>query len=239
VYPRALAAVADAAKEKELGNAAYSKKDFETALTHYKAATELEPSNMIYWNNMAAAYFGKQNFQECVDTCKKAIEVGNEHRADFKDRARAFARMGNALLKLDDLEGAIRQFDSSIMEHRDPQVELKLRETKRLIEERAAKAYLDPAKAEELRQKGNELFKEGKWVDAINEYTEGLRRDPENHLIYSNRGATYIKVMDFGSALRDCETCIKLKPEFPRAYARKATVEMLCKQVCVCVCVTE
>jgi hypothetical protein len=34
-----------------------------------------------------------------------------------------------------------------------------------------------------------------------------------------------------GSALRDCEKCIELKPEFPRAYARKATVEILCKQV--------
>lgn len=139
--------------------------------------------------------------------------------------------MGNAMAKLDDLEGAIEQYDNSLMEHKDPQVELKRKDAARTLEKRAAEAYLDPEKAEECRQKGNEFFKAGQWVDAIKQYTEGLRRDPNNHLIYSNRGATYIKVMDMGSALRDCEKCIELKPEFPRAYARKATVEILCKQV--------
>mmetsp|Transcript_23512 Transcript_23512/g.36783 ORF Transcript_23512/g.36783 Transcript_23512/m.36783 type:complete len:140 (+) Transcript_23512:695-1114(+) len=37
--------------------------------------------------------------------------------------------------------------------------------------------------------------------------------------------------MDFGSALKDCEKCIELKPDFPRAYARKANVQILCKQI--------
>ena len=54
---------ADAAHEKELGNAAYTGKDFETALTHYRTASELEPSSVVYMNNMAAAYFGMKNYQ--------------------------------------------------------------------------------------------------------------------------------------------------------------------------------
>jgi hypothetical protein len=33
--------------------------------------------------------------------------------------------MGNALVKLDDLEGAVLQYEKSLMEHRDPHVELK------------------------------------------------------------------------------------------------------------------
>jgi len=201
------------------------------AITHYQTAADLEPTNMVYLNNLAAAYFGLKKFDECIATCKKAVEIGKEHRADFKDLARAYARMGNALVKLDDLEGALVQYENSLMEHRDPQVQLKQKDTQRLIDKRAAEAYLDPAKAEEQRLKGNDFFKQGKWVEAIKEYSEGLKRDPNNHLIYSNRGATYIKVMDMGSALRDCEKCIELKPEFPRAYARKATVEILCKQV--------
>jgi cytochrome c-type biogenesis protein CcmH/NrfG len=43
----------DPTKEKELGNAAYLQKDFETALSHYQTATELEPTNIVYLNNMA------------------------------------------------------------------------------------------------------------------------------------------------------------------------------------------
>lgn len=42
-----------ALKEKELGNAAYKKKDFETALTHYHKAIELDPSDMTFLLNEA------------------------------------------------------------------------------------------------------------------------------------------------------------------------------------------
>jgi hypothetical protein len=38
---------------------------------------------MVYLNNMAAAYFGLKKFSECVDTCKKALEVGKENRLTF------------------------------------------------------------------------------------------------------------------------------------------------------------
>ena len=40
-------------EEKELGNAAYKKKDFETALAHYKNAIELDPTNASFLTNRA------------------------------------------------------------------------------------------------------------------------------------------------------------------------------------------
>ena len=47
--------------------------------------------------------------------------------------------------------------------------------------------YIDPEKAEEHREKGNELFQKGDFPSAIKEYTEGLRRDPKSVKIFSNR----------------------------------------------------
>ena len=40
-------------EEKELGNAAYKRKDFETALEHYGKAIELDPTNMSFLTNRA------------------------------------------------------------------------------------------------------------------------------------------------------------------------------------------
>lgn len=42
-----------ALQEKELGNEAYKKKDFETAIAHYKKAFELDPDNMTFLTNLA------------------------------------------------------------------------------------------------------------------------------------------------------------------------------------------
>jgi hypothetical protein len=35
--------------------------------------------------------------------------------------------------------------------------------------------------------KGDDLYKAGNYVAAIEEYTEGVKRDPNNKNIYSNR----------------------------------------------------
>ena len=42
-----------AEKEKELGNEAYKKKDFDTALSHYEKAIGADPINITYMTNKA------------------------------------------------------------------------------------------------------------------------------------------------------------------------------------------
>lgn len=45
-----------ALKEKELGNAAYKKKEFTEALQHYDQAIELDPDDITYMTNKAGEY---------------------------------------------------------------------------------------------------------------------------------------------------------------------------------------
>ena len=63
-------------------------------------------------------------------------------------------------------------------------------------------AYLSPEKAEEARQEGNELFKGGKYPEAIAKYSDAMKRNPKNHVPYSNRAACYQKLGEW-QARRD------------------------------------
>lgn len=53
-------------------------------------------SQNITISSLPAVFFEQQNYQDCIATCEKAVEVGRENRADFKLIAKAFTRTGNA-----------------------------------------------------------------------------------------------------------------------------------------------
>lgn len=77
---------------------------------------------------------------------------------------------------------------------------------------------------------GNDFFGAGNFPDAVKEYSEGLKRDPLNKNIYSNRSAAYIKLMEFNCALKDAEKCLEIDPTFVKAYARKGTIQHMMKE---------
>jgi len=91
-------------------------------------------------------------------------------------------------------------------------------------------AYIDPAKCNEHKDKGNEFFKAGDFVNALKEFEEALRRDPSNIAVYANRSATYTKLMDAARALSDAEHCIKLDDKFTKGWIRKAQSHQLNKE---------
>ena len=95
-----------AKKFKQLGNDAYMKKDFATALKNYGKAIELEPNEITYYNNTAAVYFQMKNFDECIKFCLKACKIGEENGAQSKFIFKGFERMGQAHKEMGNLEMA-------------------------------------------------------------------------------------------------------------------------------------
>merc|ERR1719238_1829934 len=129
-------------------------------MTYYNnlAAIAELPDEMTYYNNLAAVYFEMKKFDECIEKCKKAIEVGRSMRADYKIVAKSFARIGNAYKAMDKLEDAKRAYEDSLMEDRVDDVEKRLKALQKELKKREHEAYINPEMAEAARQEGNELF---------------------------------------------------------------------------------
>ena len=94
---------------------------------------------------------------------------------------------------------------------------------------RYSRDYVDPAKAEEARKAGNEMFQSSKYPEAIRLYDESIKRAPADPRGYSNRAAAYTKLGSPIEALKDCEKALELDPNFNKAYLRKAQCHYMMK----------
>merc|ERR1719334_1600090 len=167
----------DESKElKEAGNAAYKAKNWDEALRLYESAFAKDPTNMSILSNMAAVYFERGDMDDCIAKCHEAVQVGRDHRADYKLVAKALARIGNAMLKKKDKKEALKFFQKSLSEHRAADVIKKVQQIKKAMKEEEAKAYQNPDIAEEERVKGNDCFSKGEFPNAVKHYTEALKR---------------------------------------------------------------
>jgi stress-induced-phosphoprotein 1 len=210
--------------EKAKANALYLKRQFDEAIPHYQKAWELNPKDITYLSNLAACYFEKGDYQECIKQCEKAVEEGRAMRADYKLVAKAFGRIGSAYEKQDNLAKAIQFYEKSLTEHRTPDILTKLRTAEKSLKERERLAYIDPAKADEERNRGNELYKAGDFAGSVQAYTESIKRNPQDPRGYTNRASAYTKLVALPEALKDCEEAIKLDDKFTKGYIRKSNV---------------
>ena len=226
---------AKAQEEKQAGNAAYKKKDFETALAHYTTAMELDAKDISYLTNRAAVYFEMGKLDECIKDCDAAIEKGPALRADYKMIARALTRKGNALRKKGDLEGAMKTYKKSLTEHRNADTLKRLNGLEKEIKTKKEEEYINMDLCTEEKDKGNAFFKESKFPEAVKCYTEALKRGPpsrneEAYKLFSNRSACYTKLGALPEAVKDADQCIELKPEFAKGYSRKGTAQFFMKE---------
>ncbi|GBO98647.1 hypothetical protein EVAR_180_1 [Eumeta japonica] len=211
-------------EEKDLGNDYYKKKEFDEAIKHYQKAIEHDSTEITFYTNLAAVFFEQKEYEKCIKECEKAIEIGRENRADFKLIAKAFTRIGNAYKKMEQWKLAKTYFEKSMSEHRTPEIKTLLSEVEKKIVEEEKKAYVDPVKAEQEKELGNDFFKKGDYSSAVKHYTEAIKRNPDDPKLYSNRAACYTKLAAFDLGLRDCDTCCQLDPKFIKGWIRKGKI---------------
>lgn len=215
---------------KESANKLYTEKKFLEALPLYEEASKLDPTNLVYLNNICAVHLELKDYQKTIVIGNNAVEVGRANHAPFEAIGRALQRIGTAYSRLGDYENAIMYYQKSLTEHRDGNTLTLLKKVEKAYEEKKKQDYISPELSQKAKEEGNSLFRENKFADAIEKYSEAIKRNPTDHTIYTNRAQTYVKLMALPEALRDCEECIKLKPDFVKAYLKKGQIHFMMKE---------
>ena len=74
----------------------------------------MDPVEATFRSNLAAVLFEMKEYEECVEVCNKAIEIGCLHNADSKLIAKIFNRAGNAQKKLGRLHAAKTAYEKAL-----------------------------------------------------------------------------------------------------------------------------
>ena len=84
----------------------------------------------------------------------------------------------------------------------------------------------DKSEADILKDEGNELFKKGKFADAVLKYNDAIDADPEKPAFYTNRAFCHLKMENHGLCIADSTTAIELDKTFIKAYYRRGSSYM-------------
>mmetsp|Transcript_26816 Transcript_26816/g.63031 ORF Transcript_26816/g.63031 Transcript_26816/m.63031 type:complete len:259 (+) Transcript_26816:201-977(+) len=90
---------------KALGNDAFAKKDFKTAIEYYTKAIQQQPSNHIFFSNRSASHAGLQEWESAIRDAKECIRLNPEF-------IKGYYRLATAQLEskdFDSAEATIRQ----------------------------------------------------------------------------------------------------------------------------------
>ena len=172
---------------------------------------------------MAAVFIEQKKFEQAIDQCDIAIKRAKEGAYDFVKLAKVIARKASAYEKNGQFQEALDTYALALLENNDPQIKDSMKRLEKVKKDADAKAYINPEIAEAHKNAGIELFKSGNFPGAVKEFDEGLRRDPTNIALYSNRSAAFIKLLEPAQGLRDANKALELDPKFVKAWARKGT----------------
>jgi len=77
-----------------------------------------------------------------------------------------------------------------------------------------------------LKEKGNEAYKQRKFDDALQFYTQAIELDKENMLLYSNRSAVYFEMGKYDESIKEGEQSIEVGTNHTASYKNIAKVQV-------------
>ncbi|XP_055381856.1 serine/threonine-protein phosphatase 5-like [Condylostylus longicornis] len=77
---------------------------------------------------------------------------------------------------------------------------------------------------DDWRIQGNNHFKAGNYLAALESYTKAINLNPKDCTLYSNRSLVHLKMKNYYYSNKDADMAIELNKTWPKAHYRKAEV---------------
>ena len=218
--------------------------DLDGAIVKWRQAIAFDPRNLASHINLGVALEHKGDLDGSIAISRKAISIdANNPKAHYN--------LANALDEKGDFTLAIKAYRRSLEidpsdEHCQNNLEIALQnktdQDKKadLISPKYPAVAASPVGAGEahklrkgsisaklvatgFKDKGNACLRQGDHGGAIHWYSEAIKIDEDNHILFSNRAAAHHASGDHDMAIEDADRCIILAPTWPKGHHRKAT----------------
>ncbi|KAL9115870.1 MAG: hypothetical protein Q9227_000238 [Pyrenula ochraceoflavens] len=77
--------------------------------------------------------------------------------------------------------------------------------------------------ADALKAEGNKAFAAKDFPLAIEKFSEAIKLDPTNHVLYSNRSGAHASMKNYTEALEDANKTTEIKPDWAKGWGRKGS----------------
>ena len=220
-------------------------------------ALNLEPYNSTYKEQMESIVkiindterlndkIKQENYGDAEEICKNLIEKVPEF-CDFKIKyiqillenvklKEALTYINNNVNPSDKLKNKDFEYFTTLALYYDGQYDkakksIELMMKKYPDDERYKELIPKVEKIEDVKAKANEIFRQKKYEEAIEEYTKVLEFDPKNKkfnsIILANRALCYQNLKKNKEALHDSNQSIKLNPYYAKGYVKRGKVYM-------------
>lgn len=207
---------------KTKGNEFFAKNDYQEAIKWYTKAIEAYPQGHVYFSNRCACYTSLNELDKALKDAEECVRLKG-------DWSKGYYRLGNTLALLHRYEEAQTALKKGLqIESTNTDIANRLKEVDAALAKEAKKpkpkntANLTPAMA--LKEQGNDLYKNGKFPEAIEVYSRALamaETNEEKVNLLNNRAACRFQDRDFRQCVADCTEAINLDENNVKALLRR------------------
>lgn len=177
---------------------------FDKAIEDGNIAVYLDPANPIAYVNRAWAFAEQGRYVDALRDCDKALEIDPENYRALNNKGYTFQKSGNIELAKQNYEAACNlDFDTACENYK------------------SLTGYLPSdisAAVKDLLEKSYAAFQQKDWAGVVRTTSKVLELSSDNVQALANRAAAYAYSGKIEAALEDCNSAIRINPDFGLAY---------------------